>query len=216
MRHLTITVVGAMCLVQPALAQDYPGCTAAQSTIVDDALGTAKELTLKAAVAVGDTPEYARWFGTYSNDNAEEVRASLKSIVSALRRGRVTAQCDSIADDGCDGGNYAWVYAGEPYLMHLCPSFFNLPPLTALRPGERRSNNGTLEGTIIHEVSHFTTVAQTEDHCYSRVECSRMARDDTRRAINNADSYQYYTEDVTYFARQPVANKPPPAPRANR
>ncbi|MEL6683853.1 MAG: M35 family metallo-endopeptidase [Pseudomonadota bacterium] len=212
-----ILIAGLTC-ASTNLAADpvYAGCDADQSKVIEEALGTAKDLTLKAAVAVGDTPTYARWFGAHSQSNAEQVRASLKSIVTALRGGGVTAQCDQVTDDGCNGGNYAWVYAHEPYLMHLCPSFFSLPPLTALRPGERRSNNGTLEGTIVHEISHFRPVAQTEDHCYSRTECSAMAQDDARRAIENADSYQYFTEDVTYYARQPVAGKPPPAPRANR
>ena len=216
MRRLAIIIMCIGWFASPAAAQPYAGCTPEQSKTISDALGTAKNLTLKAATAIGDTPDYQRWFGTYSQQNAERVRASLKSIVTALRSGAVTAQCEIIADDGCNAGEYAWVYADEPYLMHLCPAFFTLPPLTALRPGARRSDNGTLEGTIVHEISHFLHVAATEDHCYSRTECSQMARDDPRRAIDNADSYQYFTEDVTYFARQPLANKPPPAPRPNR
>lgn len=216
MRRLLILLLCLGWFAQPAVAQTFEGCTPGQSKIIGDALGTAKDLTLKAAVAVGDTPQYERWFGTYSQANAERVRASLKSVVTALRGGAVTAQCEQIIDGGCDDGEYAWVYADEPYLMHLCPSFFRLPPLTALRPGDRRSDNGTLEGTIVHEVSHFLHVAGTDDHCYSRSECSQMAQNDARRAVDNADSYQYFTEDVTYFARQPLTNKPPPAPRPNR
>ncbi|MCK0094583.1 M35 family metallo-endopeptidase [Yoonia sp. F2084L] len=216
MRGLAVLIAAVLCFAQPAVAQNYEGCSPAQSRIVADALRTAKDLTLKAAVAVGDTNDYQRWFGDYSRQNAEQVRANLKAVVTALRSGGVTAQCDTVMDDGCTGREYAWVLLDEPYLMHLCPSFFDLPPLTALRPGDRRSDNGTREGTIVHEVSHFRRVADTLDHCYSRTECARMARDDARRAINNADSYQYFTEDVTYFARQPLANKPPPAPRANR
>ena len=217
MWRFTIIMAGLIGTALPATADErFEGCNVEQTKIIDEALGTAKDLTLKAAVAVGDKPSYQRWFGDYSEANAEQVRANLKSVVTALRGGGVTAQCDLATDDGCGGGTYAWVYAHEPYLMHLCPPFFTLPPLTALRPGERRSDNGTLEGTLVHEISHFRPVALTEDHCYSRTDCSRMAQDDTRRAIENADSYQYFTEDVTYFARQPLANKPPPAPRANR
>ena len=209
-----ILLIGAS---QPAAANErFSGCSIEQVKVIEEALGTAKDLTLKAAVAVGDTSDYQRWFGTYSQSNAERVRASLKSVVTALRTGAVTAQCDAVAEDGCNAGEYAWVFANQPYRMHLCPPFFTLPPLTELRPGDRRSNNGTREGTIVHELSHFLHVANTEDHCYSRNECTRMARNDARRAINNADSYQYFTEDVTYFARQPLGNKPPPAPRSNR
>lgn len=217
MARFAILLVVLSCFAMSAAADDrYEGCNAEQAKIIDGALGTAKDLTLKAAVAVGDTSDYQRWFGDYSQTNAESVRASLKSIVTALRGGAVTAECHAVADDGCSAGEYAWVYANEPYLVHLCPSYFDLPPLTTLRPGERRFDNGTREGTMVHEISHFLHVASTEDHCYSRTECSRMAQDDARRAIENADSYQYFTEDVTYFARQPLADKPPPAPRPNR
>ena len=216
---MRLGIIMASCLglfAQPALAQAQAGCSAQQGAVVDDALRAAKDLTLKAAVDVGDTPQYARWFGRHSVQNAERVRRNLKSVVTAIRSGAVTAQCEPRDLDGCSSGEYAFVYAAEPYLMHLCPSFFNLPHLAALQPGAQRSENGTREGTIVHELSHFRIVADTEDHCYSRSVCSDMARTNPRRAIDNADSYQYYTEDVTYFARQPLANKPPPAQRPNR
>jgi len=215
--RFAILLTGLITAGLPAAADGrFEGCNTEQTKIIDEALGAAKDLTLKAAVAVGDTSDYQRWFGGYSQANAERVRTSLKSVVTALRGGGVTAQCDPVAEDGCLAGQYAWVLTDEPYVMHLCPPFFNLPPLTALRPGDRRSAYGTREGTIVHELSHFLRVAGTEDYCYSRTECSRMAQDDVRRAIDNADSYQYYTEDVTYFARQPLGDKPPPAPRPNR
>ena len=140
MWRFVIVLAGLTCASLPAAADEpYAGCSVDQTKIVDEAFRTAKDLTLKAAVAVGDTDQYERWFGDYSQANAEQVRANLKSIVTALRGGGVTAQCDLVTDDGCDSGNYAWVYAHEPYLMHLCPSFFSLPALTALRPGDRRA-----------------------------------------------------------------------------
>lgn len=208
MKQFIGALIGLMFLAPASLAQENIGCNKAQVTVLEDTLRNAKELTLKAASAVGDTAEYERWFGTYSQSNAEVVRRSLKSIVGAIRSGAVTAQCHTVQDDGCQNREYAWVYVNEPLLLHFCPSFFTLPPLEALDPGSPRSENGTREGTIVHELSHFSRVAGTDDHCYSRSECSGMARYDERRAIDNADSYQYFTEDVTYYARQPVAGKP--------
>lgn len=216
MRYALLIVLVFVGNLQPAVAESYQGCDPQQAADIGDALRSAKDLTLKAAVAIGDTQDYQRWFGTYSAQNAEKVRANLKAIVSAMRGGGVTAQCERIADGGCQPGEYAWVYPNEPYLMHICPPFFTLPVLEALRPGTRRSDNGTREGTMVHEISHFMRVANTEDYCYSRPECAQMARTDARRAIGNADSYQYFTEDVTYYARLPLADKPPPAPRSDR
>lgn len=215
MRFVAILSTILSCFAGQVVAENHMGCDKEQVQVITHAIRSAKDLTLKAATTVADTPEYARWFGPYSDANAEVVRGNLKAVISAIRSGAVTTQCDLIAGDGCDAGEYAWVYPHRPYEVHLCPPFFNLPPLTALQPGERRSDNGTREGTIVHEISHFIRVADTEDHCYSRRECMAMASDDAALAIDNADSYQYFTEDVTYYARQPISGKPPLAARRN-
>lgn len=208
MRLAAIICVLMSTCAPAASAQTVLECSKDNGWIAEGALRQAKDLTLKAATAVGDTPDYARWFGTYSDENAEIVRDSLKSVVSAIRSGGVTLHCEQSTDYGCNEGEYAWVYPHRPYEVRLCPRFFDLPPLTALQPGERRSDNGTREGTMVHEISHFLRVANTYDHCYSRRDCREMAIDDPVLAIDNADSYQYYTEDVTYYARQPVSGKP--------
>lgn len=176
------------------------GCTKAQEQTTRSAIAAAKRLTVTAAASVGNSEEFVRWFGKYSPANAERVRANLKAIASAIRTGSVTAQCNPVGFDACEADTYAFVYADEPYLIHLCPNFFSMPTMAQLRPGTNRSDNGTKAGTIIHELSHFVVVARTTDECYSRRECEPMADRDARRAIQNADSYQYFVEDVTHFA----------------
>jgi peptidyl-Lys metalloendopeptidase len=178
------------------------GCTKAQEATVKVAIADAKRLAVTAAAAVGDSVEYARWFGKYSPANAEQVRANLKSIARAVRTGAVTAQCDPVGYDACEADTYAFVYEDEAYLIHLCPNFFRQPTMAQLRPDTRRGDNGTRAGTIIHELSHFLVVARTTDECYSRSECAPMADRDARRAIQNADSYQYFVEDITHFAAE--------------
>lgn len=205
-------ILVVLCLLgaQTAMAQTVLYCSPAQGAIVRAALDQAKSLTITAAAAVDDTPEYARWFGTYSDRKAETVRATLKAVVRAIRTGGVSLQCDSLRDQGCGVDEYAWVYAHEPYQIYLCPAFFDMPPLAALRPGTRASDNGTREGTLIHELSHFRSAGGTKDHCYARRDCARMAQTDPARAIENADSYQYFIEDVIYYASQPVTGKATP------
>ena len=191
----------SFCLTNAAHAR-MAGCTKEQETTIKSAIVDAKRLTVNAAAAVGDTIEYRRWFGKYSPSNGEQVRANLKNIARAIRSGTVTGQCDDVGFDACESSTYAFVYVDEPYLIHLCPNFFRQPTMAQLRPGTHRSDNGTRAGTIIHEISHFTTVARTEDECYSRSECGTMAEQDARRAVQNADSYQYFVEDITHFAAE--------------
>ena len=90
----------------------------------------------------------------------------------------------------------AYVYSDDPYRIYLCPEFFAMPVLASMIPGSDSYDTGTREGTIIHEISHFEVVASTEDECYTRIICMDMARTGPLLAINNADSYQYYSEDV--------------------
>ena len=83
--------------------------------------------------------------------------------------------------------------------MHYCRPFFSLPSVIGISPTSPLLENGTMEGTIIHEVSHFDQTAGTEDYCYSRTDCSRMAMRDPNSARRNADSLQYYAEDVLFY-----------------
>lgn len=205
------TVLAAvLCLLIPvaAAAQTIQGCTKIERQAIEESLRNAKRLTMDAAAAVGDTPAYTRWFGHYSPSKSEVVRANLKAIFTAIRTGRIAATCAANGVGSCDGRTYAFVRPNRHYEVFVCPPFFDLPTMASLRPEETSGDNGTREGTFIHEISHFDRVAGTIDSCYSRTECAQMARSDTLSALRNADSYQYFTEDVTHFRQVPLADKP--------
>ena len=210
MRVLVLGLVCCFGFAHTALAQATPGCNATQAAVARTALDDAKSLTIKAAARVEEGAPYERWFGTYFPRNAEVVRANLKAIATAIRTGAVVTECLAQFDDDCAASEFAWVYPSEPYRIYLCPAFFTLPHLSTLQPDTPRGDTGTREGTLVHEISHFNPVARTDDHCYTRRECAAMAQVDPARAINNADSYQYFVEDVTHAARQPVAGKTAP------
>jgi len=178
------------------------GCTKDQETTIKTAIADAKRLVTTAAANVGENEIFERWFGKYSPASGEIVRANLKSIASGLRTGAVTARCARVSPQDCEVGTYAYVYGDEAYHINICPAFFRQPLMSILRPGTERSDNGSKAGTIVHEISHFAVVASTEDHCYSRSLCQDMAERSPARALENADSYQYYVEDVTHFADQ--------------
>ncbi len=189
----------------PAAAANnpYQDCVKNERAMVETALRNAKTLALAAAVSIGDTDVYGRWFGKYTPDNAERVRATLKAVYSAIRTGAVATICEPVREGDCDPGTYAYVQPNAPYLVHICPPFFELPNMSGLRPGEGASDNGTREGTIIHELSHFRIVGDTDDNCYSREYCTEMAGRDAYAVVRNADSYQYYTEDITHYKPVP-------------
>lgn len=177
-------------------ALTFERCDKAEMAIATDAVKGAQLLASAAAAAVGDTEDYARWFGRFSMTNAETVRSNLKAIDLTLRANAVKAVCPNVGEEDCKVDTFANVWPDQPFVVNLCPAFFDMPVMSSMRIGTPDAENGSREGTIIHELSHFIVVAGTDDECYTRTVCSNMARNDARRAIRNADSYQYFAEDV--------------------
>jgi peptidyl-Lys metalloendopeptidase len=194
-----VSILGMLTLGASASAQTYRSCTKSEQVIVGKALTDSKRLALIAAANVGNNAIFEVWFGKYTPEHGELVRRNLKSVVSAIRTGAVTATCTNVAFDGCEPGTYAWVYPDQPFEIHFCPPFFDMPSLSEYRAGEDIDDNGTREGTVIHEMSHFYRTAETEDICYARDVCSRLALRRPQDVVQNADSYQYFAEDVSYF-----------------
>ncbi|SEW11628.1 Lysine-specific metallo-endopeptidase [Cognatiyoonia koreensis] len=197
-------------LIWPAVsyADTFVGCTKAEAETIARAVSDAKRISVSAAAAVGDTPEFETWFGKYSPAAAETVRGNLKRVVTAIRTGRIRTKCEDISRNECEPDIYAYVYDDEPYLIRICPPFFSLPNMARLRPGQTSSNFGTRAGTIVHEITHFNNVADTDDNCYARDVCADFAQDYPSEALRNADSYQYFVEDITYFKPTEEVVKP--------
>lgn len=195
MRLAAILTVGL--LAGPAAAFD--ACTKTERGQFLAAVDRAERLALTATTAIGPNPTFDRWFGPYNRKNGEIVRGNLKSMVKSLRSGEVAAACKNNGQGLCAGDVFAFVNLDDPYVVHLCDNFFQMDTMKLLTAESITAGNGTRAGTIIHELSHFESVAGTEDLCYSREECSTMARRAPRDALINADSYQYFVEDVTFF-----------------
>jgi peptidyl-Lys metalloendopeptidase len=182
----------------PAWAErSFEGCSKQQVKLADEALTGALELARRASASVGDTPDFERWFGAWTPGRAEEVRANLKAVHAEIMADEIKTVCLTPSDADCKQGTYAYVMFDRPRTVHVCPSFFAMPDMADARAGVGNQGDGTREGTMIHEISHFPYVARTDDHCYSRMDCESMARGQPDLVIENADSYQYYSEDAT-------------------
>ena len=81
---------------------------------------------------------------------------------------------------------FAYVYPSRPYDVYLCPTFFGADVL----------GTDSRAGTLVHELSHFTIVADTRDHRYGQSATARLAADDPDRAIENADNLEYFAENT--------------------
>lgn len=134
---------------------------------------------------IRDDAVYRKWFGPFTQPRADLVRRAVAGI-----RGQavcktfviyILAQCerpDTIAlfrkPDSDD--HYG--------LLGLCRPFFTL--------GETGLDSRS--GTLGHELSHG--YADTDDHAYGPAACLALAKSQPDRAVRNADSVQYFLEDV--------------------
>lgn len=193
----TLAALACVLWGAPALALDFENCSRAEQKVAEAAIAGAAELAVRAAAAVGDTAEYGAWFGPYSGPHAETVRANLKAIHRALGSDSLVAVCIGFRDPSCDEGTFAFVLTDRPATIHFCRPFFGMPTLAEAEAKRRLDvSNGTREGTIVHELSHFPENGDTGDDCYGREVCGEFARTSPGRAILTADSYQYFAEDV--------------------
>ncbi|KAF5343563.1 hypothetical protein D9758_012964 [Tetrapyrgos nigripes] len=94
---------------------------------------------------------------------------------------------DYTYDCSCtQAGTFAYVYPNDIQTIYLCGAFW------------RAANTGqdSKAGTLVHESSHFTQLAGTVDEAYGRANCETLARNFPDLATVNADSHEYFAENV--------------------
>jgi peptidyl-Lys metalloendopeptidase len=165
------------------LTPGFVSCSSSRQSSLVTALGSAQtyagdSLAYLNAGTVG--PRYTTWFGAYTSSRYSTVRSHFSAIDSAIRTKTFTFFCD------CTSSAYAYVYANRPYEIHLCNAFWSAP------------NTGTdsKAGTLIHETSHFSVVAGTSDYAYGQSACKSLALSNPKKAVNNADSHEYFAENT--------------------
>ncbi|MCF6272729.1 MAG: M35 family metallo-endopeptidase [Rhodobacteraceae bacterium] len=187
-------------LAPPAQA-GFLNCSAAQQSDIEKALFNAFDALSAATVQI--TPQngaYQSWFGRWEPARAKKVRTTLSALKNHIRIAKITYVCEPARSSSCDAGTFAFVYPNDSGTIYLCPPYFGLPLLSDATFLEV-FNSGTRAGTLIHEMSHYEDVGDTDDRCYNRDVCSSFARTSPGGATINADSYQYFAEDAYLKSR---------------
>ena len=123
---------------------------------------------------------YTTWFGKYSSSNLALVKTQYTKIKAVFDSKPMIFSCEcSLA------GTYAYVYPSQPYKIYLCPVFWTSPT----------SGTDSKGGTLVHETSHFTAVAGTQDYAYGQTACKALAKSSPAKAVMNADSHEYFAEN---------------------
>jgi peptidyl-Lys metalloendopeptidase len=163
-------------------------CQPDQKASLERALDTAKGLALNSYQVLKNTPEsqrgsstrYQEWYGPYDLSNYETVTAQFKHIYDALATESISLNCD------CSEVWLAYAVVNRPYEIHLCTEYWSLS----------ETGTDTQAGILVHEISHFTTVASTKDEVYNH-NIARVTAGWTSpaTAMINAANYQYYAEN---------------------
>lgn len=189
-RSTTVWVDGAHVTPEPDLSFlagakgiSYSGCSNTRQSALSTAWGSSKTYATNAKnyMNSGATgARYTTWFGTYLSSRYTTVRSHFVAIEDALYNKSIVFDCT------CTDSAYAYVYPTQPYKIYLCNAFWSAP------------NTGTdsRAGTIIHETSHFNVVAGTDDWAYGQTAAKNLARSNPKKAIDNADSHEYFAENT--------------------
>jgi len=165
----------------------YTGkCTASQKSSLVTALSNALVYSDGAKnyltnTTPGNTTRYKTWFGTYSSSNWNTVKSHYTNISSVYNTKPIVFDCS------CKKNNtYAYVYPAQPYKIYLCGAFWAAPA----------TGTDSKAGTLVHETSHFTVVAGTQDYAYGQSAAKSLALSNPAQAIMNADSHEYFAENT--------------------
>ncbi len=123
---------------------------------------------------------YTTWFGTYNSSRYNTVKSHFLNIRNAMDTASVRFNCS------CTDSAFAYVYPTQPYTIYLCNAFWSAPS----------TGTDSKAGTLVHEMSHFNVVAATDDWAYGQTAAKNLARTNTTRAVDNADSHEYFAENT--------------------
>lgn len=160
-----------------------PACDAQHhQPLIDEALAVARARIREAIRLVREEPDHAhirRWFGDAPR---KTIRITLELTAARLDdMTGVEIRCND--PPGCPGGRFAYA-RDRDMVLGLCPPFFRA----------RMEGTDSRWGILIHEASHLA--ANTRDHAYRPNGALALAKENSARAAENADNYEYFVETL--------------------
>lgn len=169
-----------------SLALSTANCNATRTAQATQAFNNARTMSTSAVNWLNAYPpppqrrRFTTWFGPQTAGAHSTIRSHFNAIKSAFDTKPVIIDC------GCTQNVYAYVYKNRPYRIFVCNAFWSAPP----------TGTDSKAGTLIHEMSHFTVVADTDDHAYGQAACKALANSNPAAARDNADSHEYFAENT--------------------
>ena len=124
------------------------------------------------------------WFGNTCIKSCHEVESVFQESLDGLTKNTVTYNFEG---QSCTKEIIAYTKYGTD-IVWLCPAFDSLPEKSSI------SGEDSKQQTLVHEWSH--AYSNTKDHAYGLDACQELAKEDSYKAMNNADTFGYYFCDV--------------------
>ncbi|MEN9866099.1 MAG: hypothetical protein RL748_1689 [Pseudomonadota bacterium] len=161
----------------------FTRCSASQAADITTAISGAinySSNSLGYVTAGTQGPRYTTWFGAYDAGRYNTVKAHYTAILDAFNNQPVVVDC------GCKKTYYAYVYPNQPYKIYVCKAFWTAP----------MTGTDSKAGTLVHEMSHFNATSGTDDWAYGHTAAKSLAISDPAKAVDNADSHEYFSENT--------------------
>jgi len=182
-RNATATTAKATDPVPAAAGLTFSKCTSSQAATITEAVSAATSMATDSDAYLGANktgPRYTTWFGSYDASRYSKVKSNFAAIKDAFLNKPITVDC------GCKKTYYAYVYPTQPYTIYVCKAFWSAP----------MTGTDSKGGTLVHEMSHFNAVAGTDDWVYGQSGAKSLAISDPAKAVDNADSHEYFAENT--------------------
>jgi len=129
-----------------------------------------------------DKAEFKKWFG--ADDDAAKKKIQDRVDKELKLNSELKPENFKPADPS-DPTTFAYVYPNDKtHTVYLDKAFDGAPD----------TGKDSKAGTLAHEMSHFDDIGGTKDHVYGADNAKALATTDSNKALNNADSFEYYTE----------------------
>jgi peptidyl-Lys metalloendopeptidase len=174
-------------VLSDVLGVTYVGCTANQIQLNNQAILSARSYSENAKGYLNSNAtgaRYSSWFGAYTGTRYATAQQHFTTIDAALDQtgGQVKINC------GCTDNFYAYVFKNDHYQIYVCNAYWNAPLV----------GTDSKAGTLIHEMSHFTIVADTDDYVYGQAAARNLANTNPTNAVDNADNHEYFAENTPF------------------
>jgi len=158
-------------------ANERTNVLTADTRATQDARNSVSCLTANSCAA-----RYVTWFGVRTDARYQQTLRNFQAIQRDFNSGNYRIHCNP---NNCPANTYAFVYPTDrTHVVYLCSVFWRLP-------NERAE-------TLVHELSHFTDVASTQDFAYGQGPCKTLARNNPANAVRNADNVCYFGHGYTF------------------